>query len=312
MSYGAIMLAMELPVPPFFSDGLAPDPAYNNIRDDSYFVDCKAYVEGLWEQFHPYADRDFPEDARIHFLQRFWEMYLGVTLDNRDFKLTNDHIAGPEFSVQVDGRRTWFEAVAPTSGDGKDCVPEPVSGELREIPVEKILLRFTNAFDEKKRCYLAAVKKGIIGPHEPYILAINSRGIRDAPDEDDAVPYLIQAFLPFGRLMVAFDQGSSGVADSFCQYRPKVMKESGAGVSTSIFLKPEGAFCSAVIHSTVDCVNHPPSLGEDFAILHNPKATNPIAKSVFPWCTQFTFHSDNGIGRIERTEPAVTSGGTAC
>ena len=289
---------MHRQVPPFFIDGPASDLGYTNTRDHPRGVDSKAFVESLWKRFLPYADSQFREDARNHFLQRFWEMYLAVTLLEKGFALTKHGDDGPEFSAQIDGTRVWFEAVAPTPGTGPDQVPELVPDEARTVPVEQILLRFTNALAEKKKCHMAAVAKGIIVPGDPYILAINSRGIPSAP-YGNTMPYFVQAFLPIGPLAVAIDRKTLEVTDSFYQYRPQVAKTSGAEVSTRTFLDQDAAFCSAVIHSAVDCANHPADLGADFSVLHNPNATHPIIETAFPWCTQFAVRDD----QLHRSEP---------
>lgn len=286
--------------PPFFIDGPASDLGYISTRDHPWGVNSKAFVESLWKRYYPYADSQFREDARNHFLQRFWEMYLGVTVLDKGFPLTKHGDDGPEFSAQINGRRVWFEAVAPAPGTGPDQVPELVPGEVRTVPVEQILLRFTNALAEKKKRYVAAVAKGIIVAEEPYVLAINSRGIPSAP-YGNTMPYFVQAFLPIGPLAIAIDRETLKVTDSFYQYRPHVAKASGTDISTRTFLDEDGAFCSAVIHSAVDCANHPADLGADFSILYNPNATHPIAEAAFPWCTRFTVQD-----QLHRSEPNRT------
>lgn len=283
---------MHNQIPAFFIDGSASDLGYVSTRDCSWNIDSKAFVENLWRRFYPYADSQFPEDARNHFLQRFWEMYLAVTLLDKGFEITKHGDAGPEFSVQIDGKRVWFEAVSPTHGTGPDKVPELVLGEeARTVPVKEILLRFTNALAEKKGRYVAAVAKGIIAPGDPYILAINSRGIPDA-SIGNTMPYIVQAFFPIGPLTVAIDSKTREVTDSFHHYRPQITKVSGAEVSTRSFLDHDAAFCSAVIHSGVDYLNYPANLGADFSVLHNLKAAHPITEATFPWCIQWAVRDD--------------------
>lgn len=285
-------------MPVFFIDGSSSDAAYVNTRDLPVAAERRAFVEALWRRFEPYADTGFREDARNHFLQRFWEMYLCVTLVENGFALTKHGDDGPEFSAQIDGKRVWFEAIAPASGTGPDQVPELMPGESRTVPVEQILLRFTNALCEKKERYIAAIAKGIVAPEDSYVLAINSRGIPSAP-YGNTMPYFVQAFLPIGPLAVAIDRKTLKVTDSFYQYRPGVQKASGAKVSTRTFLDSDAAFCSTVIHSTVDCANCPAQLGVDFSVLHNPQAAHPIGEMAFHWCTQFTVRG----GELHRSEP---------
>jgi hypothetical protein len=103
------------------------------------------FVNSLWERYKLYADPHFLKDARDHFLERFWEMYLAVALLHRGFTLHRTGGESPEFFVEFDGHRIWLEATAPSPGTGNDKVPEIRFGVAGEVPTEKILLRFTNA-----------------------------------------------------------------------------------------------------------------------------------------------------------------------
>jgi len=300
---------MSAPPTPFFMDGPCEDLGYLNTRNHPNDAEDKRFVEELWSRFHQLADPHFCEEARTHFLQRFWEMYLAVALLEHGFDLQRHGNEGPEFYAIVGNRRIWFEAIAPGPGDGPDQVPQLIFSdefsddvESSEVPTEKILLRFTNALTVKRERYAAALKKGIISVEDSYVLAINSRGIRHAP-YGNSMPYFIQAFLPFGPLTVSIDAKTLEVKDSFYQYQPEVLKLCGKKVSTRTFLDKEAAFCSVVLHSGVDCANHPNQLGGEFSILHNPNAQRPLDAAVFQWCEQFTFRDDHLLR--SKPNPAV-------
>jgi type I restriction enzyme S subunit len=290
-------------VQPFFMDGPASDATYVNTRDHPSCAASKAFVESLWKRYCPYADSKFRTNAPHQFHQHFWEMYLGVTLLDKGYQLTKHGDAGPEFSAMLDGKRVWFEAIAPTGGTGPNQVSEPVSGKCRRVPTENILLRFTNALDEKKKCYMAAVAKGIIAPEDLYILAINSRRIPSAWNEHE-LPYFVQAFLAFGPLTVSIDPETSEVTDTYHRYQPQITKVSGVNISTRTFLDQEAGFCSAIIHSAVDCANYPTNLGTDFSVLYNPNAKAQIRETAFPWCTQFAVR-DEELHRSEPIDPSL-------
>ena len=283
---------------PFFIDGPSEDAAYLNTRDHPAGIENKRFVEELWSRFYHLADTHFREDARNHFLQRFWEMYLAITLIEHDFDLKRHGSEGPEFYVPVGNKRLWFEAVAPGPGDGPDQVPPQRSdGQFHDFPTESVLLRFTNALDEKRRCYFNALSKGIIAEDDQYVLAINSRGIRhDAPYEK-TMPYFVQAFLPIGPLVVPFNTTTKQWEDAFYQHRPAIAKLSGKSVSTRTFLDDDAKFCSVILHSGVDCANYPSQFGGDFAILHNPNARCSLGEAKFAWCEQFMIQ-DNRLQRL--------------
>ena len=233
----------------FFIDGRAADSAYVFTRDDPQVVDRREFVEDLWRPTRRYLDRNLRDDARNHFLERFWEMYLAATLLEKGFVLTKHGDEGPEFSAQIGTERVWFEAVAPTPGTGPDQVRELAAGLVpQSVPVDQILMRFTNAFAEKMKRYLVAIDRNIVAPADPYILAINSSAIQ-WPESDSNVPYFVRAFLGVGSQVIAFDTKTHEVVGSSFQYRPKIQKSNGAEVSTGRLFEEDAGFCSALIHS---------------------------------------------------------------
>lgn len=275
----------------FFFDGQCTDLAYTNTRDHPGGVTHKVFVENLWLRFKHLADAHFREDARNHFLQRFWEMYLAVTLLERGFNVKKHGDEGPEYYADTTTGRIWFEAIAPGPGTGADQVPQLVSGTMSRVPTEEILLRFTHALAEKRKKYTAARHNGIISANDSYVLAINSRGIRHAP-YGNTMPYYVQALLGIGTLAYSVNKESGDLVNSFYQHRPHLLKKSGEKVSTMSFLDDSATFCSAVLHSGVDCANHPEELGGDFSILFNPRAAISMNEKNFTWCERFAVMND--------------------
>ena len=158
---------------------------------------------------------------------------------------------------------------------------------MSEIPTERILLRFTQALVDKQKKYMDSLKKGIVSDKDAYVLAINAREIPHARF-GNTMPFFVQAFLPIGPLAVAIDPTTATMVESFYQYREQVKKLSGESVSTRAFLDPEFAFCSAVLHSAVDCVNRPRDFGGDFCVLHNPNATHQLDQILFSGARQLS------------------------
>ena len=274
----------------FFIQGEGSDLGYLNVRDKLHHEGTRKFVDSLWAKYEPLADSHFREDAKNHFLQRFWEMYVAVTFMERGLKLFPSGGEGPEFYFELSQRRIFVEAIAPGPGTGPDQVPEPQYGVATDTPTEKIMLRFTHALVEKRKKYLEALRKDIVTCDDGYLLAINSRGIHHGA-RGNTMPYFVQAFLPFGPLAVAIDPKTGNIVDSYHQYRDTIPKQTGTNISTKAFLDPDFQFISAVLHSSVDCVNCPKELGADFSILHNPSAGHRIETSVFPWSRQYVLRN---------------------
>lgn len=288
----------------FFLPGKVEDPSYQNVRDSPNLVKAKAFVEFLWQIYCPLADDNFRTDARNHFLQRFWEMYLACTLMERGFKLhpPAEKSKGPEFYFIHDGRKVWVAAVAPGPGIGTDMVPPIVRGECFTVPIEKIILRFTSALRDKYLKINNDIGKGIIGREDSIVLALNSRGIPHGPFGAD-LPHFLKAFLPIGNLTLELNPRTRQITDSYHTERPAITKKSGAEVPTKAFLDSAFSHFAGVFHSTVDWVNRPPNLGEDFDFLHNPSAVTSFPQDLLSWWTQYEYIDDHFGARLRRSSP---------
>jgi len=273
----------------FFLPGDA-DEAYCNIRDKTTgpAPEARAFIESLWRRYRGLEDHNFLTDAKTHFLQRFWEMYLAVTFMERGLKPSRKgRGGGPEFSCSYKERKIWVEAVAPGPGDSAaDRVEEASTEGVTDLPEEKILLRLTQALAQKRERYLAALAKGIVSDQDCYVLGVNSKGITQAYG---ALPFFFKALLPIGDPLLRI-RATAKITDSYYTLRETITKARGSPVSTTAFLDPQFAFLSAVIHSRVDCLNRPEELGEDFMVLHNPLAARPLEPSVFKWCEQYVYN----------------------
>ncbi len=109
--------------PPFFSTGPA-GALYAAHLEHGTKTGVRERIEELWARYRPYCpDAHFLSDARKHFVQRTWEMYLACALMDVGFELSRPPPKGPDILTTLDGSRLWIEAVAPTAGDGPDAVP---------------------------------------------------------------------------------------------------------------------------------------------------------------------------------------------
>jgi hypothetical protein len=278
-----------------FSPGPASEP-YEAIRDASHLADVKAFLEDLWTQYAPYADRHFLTEIRKEnqFYQRLWELHLGCVLLHQRYQLTQVSDQGPDFLLRFEHKNVWIEAITPGAGTGNDAVP-PLqwnSGECQEVPQEQILLRFTQAVDAKWKKYKEYVEKSIIEPDDCYIIAI-SGCYWHTPMGDNDIPYIIRAVLPFGTAMVGFGREPDDSVEGGYSYREHIQKQGGAPVSTKMFLNEEYADISAIIHSEENLINIPQPLGKDyFLYLHNPLAKNKLPRGAFKFCKEYWYLLD--------------------
>ncbi len=284
----------------------AIDPAYRNVRDLPHAAGYRDFVEELWARFRAIAEPGFRLKAATALHPAFWEMYLYAALTERGLRVGRASLDGPDFFVDTPAGRVWIEATAPGPGEGPDAVPPPdySAREAREVPEDKILMRFTGAMREKAKQFERAATAGLVSRGEPYVVAINSH------DADPAfggyVPYYLTAFLPIGHLAIAIDNRTGEVVERRLTYRDTLTRQSGKTVPTDTFLSGAYPAVSAFLHSRVDCANFPGQFGGDFAILHNPRAAAPLGDDLFAFCKQTRVGEDGEEFWLEEREPATS------
>ena len=229
-------------------------------------------------------------------------MYLCVTMLRRGFVIEKAGSEGPEFSITIGGRKIWFEAIAPGAGTTDDQVPDFDFEQTSSVPTEKVLMRYTAALSAKLSKYHIDRKKGIISENDIYIVAINSNKIPYASFGSILpLPYYVQAILPFGPLTVAINPKTPEKVDEYFQYRGEVKNKNDNPVSTNAFLDPAYCGISAVIHSAFDVAGYAygnARWGDDFDVLHNPLATNPLPFEALNWCKYRYIHD----GKLETVD----------
>ena len=259
---------------------------------------CRDYCEQLWSLFYPYADAEFKTEFPVRLHQRFWEMYLTVTLLDAGHEVCAPK-PGPDIGIKHQGKRIWIEAVATTPGEpGKpDSVPQtnPKTDERFKVskpPQEQIVLRLTTAISGKfslcserqnnkhKSQYQRHLEDKIISPEDCYIVAVNYAKVWDYSDEGTP-PYLLQALLGLGSPFVDMNRETGKITREGISYRGSIPKWNKNKVETNLFWNEKSKLLSAVIGSvshTGNAVNStkPTLYGQDFMLVHNPMAQNPL------------------------------------
>lgn len=264
---------------PFFSDGPS-GKAYANVMaaSNEWTKRARRLCEDLWEEFEPYADRDFLGEVRVKFDERFWEMDLTVTLICLGFQVTCPK-PGPDIGIVVDGLRIWFEAVSPSRGaDGSpDQVPEERNdGTVQSVPNAQLVLRYLNSISEKfERQYRNWLQIGAVAKEDAFVIALNPRrlGFEYA---DTIPPRILQAAFPVGHAFISFSRDTLRPTQRGFEIRTALAKASGTLVDTGVFLHEGYEALSGLLVSRVDVINRPEGMGQDFQLLPNPVAAVPL------------------------------------
>jgi len=293
----------------FENQGEEAGADYINTRDEDNYSSNKLFIEQIWPIYRPYADRHFKKDAKFHFHERFWEMYLGVTLIKRGYSINGPISQGPEFYIDIGSSKMWFEAIAPSRGEGNDAVPESPLEEVTETPQREILLRLTNAVAEKYKKYKLDKQKGNIQNDDLYIVAVN--GSRIQPGLYGVkIPFIVQALYPAGDFTITLDSSTGQIYGSYYQYNDNITKINKSRVPTDNFINNEYCGISAVIYSYADPWNGKDelNLGSEFIIIHNLKADNKLQRGFFPFGVEYWAEEQENEIQIHKTDWNVVNG----
>lgn len=245
----------------------------------------REWLEGLWHQYAPHADRNFLTEFRTSFPQRAWELYLGATALNRGYSLGENKGAGADLDLlDKDGKRVaWVEAISVLKGTGADAVTEMnYHGAVVDVPTEAMSLRITQALKDKHDQYLRRLGK-TVKEGEPYIVAID----RSAFGHIEHIPLGLRVVYGIGNPVLRIPIPVEGrteprdwsKAESAYQRQEVIAKKNGVQITSMFFLDPAHAGISAIIYSSAGILNmprQPNQLGESLLIAHNPLARNPL------------------------------------
>lgn len=245
----------------------------------------REWLESLWRQYAPYADRNFLKEFRTSFPQRAWELYLGATILNRGYSLGTNKSTGADLDVlDKDGKRVaWIEAISVLKGTGADAVPEmDYHGRVVDVPTNAMSLRITQALKDKYDQYLERLGK-TVKVDEPYVIAID----RSALDYIEHIPLGLRVLYGIGnptlRIPIPREERARerdwSKAELVHERQEAIGKKNGEQISSMFFLNPKHAGISAVIYSSASILNLPRNsnqLGESLLIAHNSLAKNPL------------------------------------
>jgi len=252
-----------------------PPPKY-----DPYFIasgcirERREKFEKLWKNFKPYADNHFLNEIRTNFHQRSWEMYLGNVLLEKGLSIKSQN-EGPDFVVND---KIYIECVAPTKGDPTkpNSVPEmfvaktPEGICLHDVPVDRMILRITQAVKEKALNQYGKWKfKNWFSQSTSFVIAVNT-GDLEYP-EDPSMPNVIKALFGFQFMQINIKTGKTSYSR-----RIEIKKSDNKSVPVNYFVSDSFSFVSGVLFSDKRVLNHPEKIGDDCIFVNNPFSSFPV------------------------------------
>lgn len=274
--------------------------------DEDYLYACanddiREFIENCWKWYKPFADNNFSKEikAQSQFHRRFWEMYLAYTL--KEFgkhlrKKSKDE--GPDICIDQETPEacTWVEAYAAGPGEQANKIPTIIADNTVKwfnVPEEKIILRYTFGWDEKYQKYCGYIKKGIVDPKAPYVIAINGSKVPYAWDTHGEIPYIIQAVSSFGPQTVEMDWEIPEESYVGFARRSEIITAGGGIVTTNIFEREEYKGISGIMFSKEDIYSFNKQLGKDLIFVHNPLAKNKLPEGWIRVGREYRFNGNS-------------------
>lgn len=215
------------------------------------------------------------------FWARVWEAMLHSRFEKLGWNVSGGG-AGPDFKVESKAGTVLVEATVPSP----DGIPadwlEPKPGVVRDFPHKEILLRWTSKLADKRKKHLDDIAKGAAAADVPFVIAINSRRLGHAPDENgiSGWPFAVEATFPIGPLAVPVNAETGEFGESYQSLRFTIPKKPGVDVPTGNFLDPDYKCVSGLIGcpawysddaTLAKFAGQPP-----YFVVRNPLATNPL------------------------------------
>jgi hypothetical protein len=282
---------------------------YERLRDEypnTHIVNRRKFFNELWNEYEPFAPQDFPNKLQREFHQRWWEMYLFVSLRHLDITpscFSVDDGEGPDIAIDIGGQKVFIEAVAPTVGTKSDKVPDPIEDGVADFPERECLLRLTQALTYKRDIICKYMKKGVITTDACIIIALSASDLNQFGTLLDGVhPALLSVLAGAGPLVVT----SGGQKPPYSSRRSDVKRDSGNPVNTALFEKPEFSIISGVLYSPDDLWNAELQPENNLSLFVNPSAVKKIPNDLqqrFVSWTQKTSTSNETVWG--KTQPSI-------
>lgn len=258
-------------------------------------------VENICKRFiaSGIADPNFESELCSGNESRFWQRFTeaALTCEVLDAGLEiEQHRNGPDLCIKHKNQKVWIEFICPEpAGIPSDWLALEPSG-CKNFPHEAMLLRWTSAIKEKSEKLLGSqfnggyLQKGIVGPEDSYVIAVNGRQLRGAFAALNGIsqlPFAVEAVFAVGPYQLHIDRGSLDVVREDYQHRPYVKKITGASVPAYTFLDERFSAVSAIWATDFDdCF----ALGNQkaLAVVHNPLAINQLPAYLLPAWSEFS------------------------
>lgn len=280
-----------------FPDAL-PDaacPAYKKVyeADDERFKETREHCEDLWRDYAQYADKHFLSEFPRRFHQRWFEMYLTVSLLRTGIGVCCPK-PGPDIQVNLNGRNVYVEAVCATIGkpNRPDSVPDLPAGRAAAVPMDKYTLRVLSSLWDKAKKIEKYFQKGCISEQDLVVIAININAVDWLWAHMDDV--MMRSLYGVGDIVVSFNRHERSNRGMHNVVIEKIKKSSGSPVGVQPFLNGCMARISSVWAFYGNAIDRTRDLGGDCIQYPNLSSANCWPQGTVPIGEEWREEFDEG------------------
>lgn len=232
-----------------------------------------------------------PDDAT--YWQQLSEVLVARELTNVGLSISHPR-AGPDILLEHEGRRIWIEVICPEPTGLPAEWTNADRDQVRSLPHEAILLRWTAAIKQKAERLLGNatagvrgyLESGIVHADDGYVIAVNARLLRAGTGFPELFgisqfPYAVEATFSVGPIQVHIDRNTLATVGTDHQHRPLIPKPAGRSVPADTFLDPRFAPVSAIWATDVD-ENLLLGITRPMVVVHNPQARVALPRNLLP------------------------------
>jgi len=193
------------------------------------------------------------------FWVSLWEAMLYRYFKAQEFEFKKGLVnksgqCGPDFGLIHEGRTIWIEAIVPEPTEIPASFLQRRLGQVYDVPINEIKLRWTQALLNKLRQCNERLGKSVIDPRDAYVVVVNCCMISSEPGHEydsNQLPFALTSVYPVGPIEIPVEQTIDG--PKFCKARlstrDMIVKKNNSLVATDSFLNTGYDVISALIGS---------------------------------------------------------------
>ena len=241
---------------------------------DGRLKEARDHCVDLLRDYAQYADTHFLHEFPRNFHQRWFEMYLTVSLLRAGIGVCCPK-PGPDIQMELNGRQLHIEAVCATSGEQNrpDSVPDLLPGRAADVPMDQYVLRVMSSLRYKANKIENYFQKGYISEQDLVVIAININAVNWLLAHMDEV--MNRALYGVGDPVLSYVRDRPGSEKIYHPVVEKVIKEPPRDpVEVGCFVDGSMPRISSVWAFSGNAVKRPPELGGDCIQYPNLSSVN--------------------------------------